>query len=143
MGFEFAHTTGNPGPTLTPGTYLVLARALIGPYPGTQTEPSHGMCWIWSTSFDDPWFTQPFALQPNAAGWVSFAGVIVVPDPTTVYVRLECSLSDGTGFSPTTVEWWVSPVGSSTGSGGGGGGGFAGGGGGGGGFGLSGSGSSF
>ncbi len=126
------HKTGNPGPSLTEGTYLVVARALLTD-PGGGDELESGRCDVSVTSVSLDGFSQPFLLW---GGWnqYSFVGTVVVFEPGEI--ELSCWISTG-GFTPSgsDVEWWISPIVTSESDGGGGGGSFGGGGDGDGGFG--------
>lgn len=121
-GLTFVHKTGNPGPALTSGTYLVVAKALVPPSPGVCSVVGTGL------PGGDPnvsGFSQSFDLSPGGTPRVSFVGAVVVTAPDSDEVGLSCWLSDGSFFIPDDVEWWISPAGSGgAGGGGGGGGGF-------------------
>ncbi len=116
-GFDFTTATGNPGPTITKaGTYFVDARAFI---PSNPSSPVTGFCGvdedptspfgIFSDQFDGA-FADPIGLEAE----FSFAGMLTVnnPDGNSVPAQLflSCVDSSHNDVIPSTVQWWVSAV---------------------------------
>jgi hypothetical protein len=102
--------SGNPGPAITqPGTYYVVAQAQI---PSGATAVT-GECSVTElaprTRF---FFAGAFALPTGIARTFSFTGMAVVPsgDPPTG-PAISCQDTAGNTVTPTSVTWWVSPVG--------------------------------
>jgi hypothetical protein len=130
-GLTFVYKTGNPGPALTSGTYVVVAKALVPPFPGVCSVVGTGVPFGdplvsgFSQSFD---LSPAFDLSPGGTFRVSFVGVVVVTASGSDEVELSCWLSDApsfmSSFKPDNVEWWIAPTSIGGSGGGGGGGGF-------------------
>ena len=106
-GFQFTNASGT-APTLNAtGSYLVVAEALVGTF-ATATSGSCGVVDV--NGSHGSGFMQTFALGPNLAAWFAFAGVITV---TTAGYQpvLRCLDTSGNSVTPSSVEWWISPLG--------------------------------
>jgi hypothetical protein len=110
-GFSFETASGRIGPVVGVGTYFADIEANIPNVPGS------GTCSVGQTGPGGQVdaFTSSYLLPPGGGLLppASFSGMIVVSD-TTVGIGLDlfCEDSAGNTVIPTSIEWWVSPVGS-------------------------------
>ena len=116
-GFDFTTASGTVGPKFTrAGTYFIDVEVEFN---GT-TSPIVGVCYAQFSA--DPMALQDFIVAPKDAvvlppnfgeqGY-SIAGMAdlpVDPGPSGAVPVLVCADSAGNNLTPTSVQWWVSPV---------------------------------
>jgi hypothetical protein len=104
-GFVFKATSG-PGPTLTAGTYYIIVEALVS----TQTTPDSGVCTVVNhpptPRLDE--LAGAFALPANDAAPFSISGIVA--ESATTQLQINCADTVGNVVTPSTIQWWVSPV---------------------------------
>jgi hypothetical protein len=106
-GFDFTTASGTDGPALSAGTYFIVVKAAIAD--SNSGVPLLGNCAVF-TSTDS--FTSPFDALNIAGGAAdnvaSISGMLVLSTGTTPAVA--CTSDALNPVTPTSIQWWVSPV---------------------------------
>lgn len=111
-GYHFTTGSGATGPTLSQGgTYFVVVKAsLTNP---DNTNPLTGDC-VAIAGADIDTFDGAFDIPPSRQRKLAFSGMLVVPSgQAPAQTSLECNKDDAseTIVTPSSVDWWASPVG--------------------------------
>jgi hypothetical protein len=110
-GYVFTTGTGSSGPQLThPGTYFVVVRADLS---NSGTSAITGICSITPDGLV-PGFSGAFALPASEGTLFDFSGIITSGTTDAVTPNLGCAATNGNSMSPADVEWWISPVSTSS-----------------------------
>jgi hypothetical protein len=108
-GFDFTTASGSDGPALSAGTYFIVVKAAI---PDSDNGvPLLGNCVVFTSSTDS--FTSAFdALNITggaAENVASISGMLVVSTGTATPAA-DCTSDAEDPVTPTSIQWWVSPV---------------------------------
>jgi hypothetical protein len=100
-GFHFTSSSGNPGPTLSPGgtDFVVVETSIAG---GATPD---GACVVSSTNVGGA-----FARPASGSSPFSFSGMVAVGG-AAVQLSLSCHDTAGGAVAPGATTWWVSQVG--------------------------------
>ena len=103
-GFNFTHSTGNPGPVLAQGgTYFAVIRVLFSATDKTGScgvsESVHGIFQLAGGAF----------VTGSSGGFATFSGMMDLP--TDSHLHVNCGDTTGSQVATTSVDWWISRVG--------------------------------
>ena len=108
QGFIFKTASGTNGPALSAGTYFIVVKA---PFADSNNGvPLHGNCVVF-TSTDS--FTSAFDvlnLTGGAAVNVASVSDMLVVSTGTATPTVACRSDALNVVTPTSIQWWVSPV---------------------------------
>ena len=107
-GFDFKTASGTDGPALSAGTYFIVVKAAIAD--SNNGVPLLGNCVVF-TSTDS--FTSAFdalnLIGGAAVNVASVSGMLVVSTGTAA-PAVACRNDALNPVTPTSIQWWVSPV---------------------------------
>jgi hypothetical protein len=107
-GFDFTTASGTHGPALSAGTYFIVVKAAIAD--SDNGVPLLGNCAVF-TSTDS--FTSAFDALNITGGAdlnvASISGMLVVSTGSAT-PALDCTSDALNPVTPTSIQWWVSPV---------------------------------
>jgi hypothetical protein len=107
-GFDFTTASGTDGPALSAGTYFIVVKAAIAD--SDNGVPLLGNCVVF-TSTDS--FTSAFDalnITGGAADNVASVSGMLVLSTGTATPAVACTSDALNPVTPTSIQWWVSPV---------------------------------
>ena len=118
-GFVFTTGSGSSGPQLTKdGTYFVVVEADISN--SSLTSPLIGLCGIHGSSGSVVIvrsFVGSFVVPTAAGTGASFSGMVTVTGSSSTnpgVLQINCEDGTNNSVTPSAVQWWVSPVATSS-----------------------------